>query len=73
MLSALLHRVRGEVIFADRDDARDDRDNLRDVLAKGRWGSWTADPTDDILDGHDNCIRLGIEIWLGDGEISDLR
>jgi len=62
MLSALLHRVRGEIIFADRDDARDDRDDLRDVLAKVRWRGRTAEPDNDVLNGPYNGIGLSFEI-----------
>ena len=58
MLPAMLHGIRGEVVLADGDDACDDRDDLRDDLAKGGWGSWTADPVDDIPDRHHNGVGL---------------
>jgi hypothetical protein len=64
MLSALLYRARGEVVFADSDDARDDRDDLCDVLPKGRRRSRTTDPVDDVLDGHYDGVGLGFEIRL---------
>jgi len=71
MLPALLHRIRGEVIFADGDDARNDRDDLRDVLAKGRRRSWTANPVDDVLDCHHDSVGLCLEIWLRTKKVSD--
>ena len=52
MFPALLHGIKGEAVLADGNDACDDRDDLRDVLAKGEWGNQTADPVDDVLDCH---------------------
>ena len=64
MFPALLHRIRREVIFADSDDARDDRDDLCDVFAEGRWRGWTTDPVDDILDCHHDSVGLRFEVRL---------
>ena len=64
MLSALLDGIRGEVIFADGDDARDDRDDLRDVLAKGSWRGRTPDSIDNVLDGPYDGVGLGFEVRL---------
>ena len=71
MLPTLLHRIRREVVFADGDNARDDRDDLCDVLAKGGWRSWTTDPVDDVLDCHYDGIGLGFEIRLEVERISE--
>lgn len=73
MLPALLHRVGWKVIFADGDDARDDRYDLCDVLAEGRWGSWTADSVDDVLDRHHDGVGLRIKIGLETRNRSAIR
>lgn len=64
MFPSLLHGVGREVIFADSDDARDDRYDLCDVLAEGRWRSWTADPVDNVLDCHYDSVGLCFKIGL---------
>ena len=48
----------------------DDRDDLRDVLAECRWGSWATDPVDNVLDCHYDGIGLCFEIWLEAEKIS---
>ena len=70
MLPALLHRTRGEVIFTDSDNARDDRDDLCDVFAKGRWRSRATDPVDDVLDCHYDSVGLCLEVRLVAGRVS---
>ena len=61
----MLRGIRGEVIFADSDDARDDRDDLCDVLVKGSWRGRTPDSADDVLDGPSDGVGLGFEVRLG--------
>jgi len=70
MLPALLHRVGREVVFADGDNARDDRYDLCDILAKVGWRGWTADPIDDVLDCHYDGVGLCFKIGLETGKIS---
>ena len=65
MLPALLHRIWREVVLADGDDACDDRDDLCDVLARGRW-SWTTNSVDDVLDCHYDGGGLSFEARLED-------
>ena len=72
MLPALLHGVWRKVVFADGNDARDDRYDLCDVLAEGRRWSWTADPVDDVLDCHYYGVGLRFEVRLETKKISDL-
>lgn len=64
ILPALLHRAGRKVILADSDDACDDRYDLCDVLAEGRWGGWTADSIDDVLDRYHDGVGLCFEIGL---------
>ena len=71
MLPALLHRVGGEVIFTDSDNARDDRDDLGDVLVERRWRSWATEPVDDVLDRHHDSVGLCIEVRLGMKRVSE--
>ena len=64
MFPTLLHRTRGEVILTDSDNARDDRDDLCDVLAKSRWRGWATDPVDNILNCHHDSVGLCFEVRL---------
>lgn len=64
MLLALFHGVRGEVRFADRNDAGDDRNDLCDAVVEGTRRGWTLDPVSDVLNVHHDGVRLGFEIRL---------
>ena len=70
ILPALLYGIGREIVFADSDNACDDRDDLCDVLSEGRWRSWATDPVDDVLDCHYDGIGLCFEIWLEAEKIS---
>lgn len=73
ILPALLHRVGREVVFADSDNARDDRYDLCNILAKVRWRGWTADTVDDVLDCHYDGVGLCLKVRLERPERSAVR
>ena len=62
----------GEVVLADGDGARNDH-YLCDVLVKDRWGSWTTETDDGVLDFYYNGVGLSFEVRREDRRMSDLQ
>ena len=63
-LGALLRGSGRQVSAADRDDARHDRDDLRQVLVQCRCWYWRAYARQHTLDGIHDGFGLGFEIGL---------
>ena len=53
-LAAGLGRRGRQGVFADGDDARNDRNDLREVVVKGRCRDGTSHARQDTLDGVDD-------------------
>jgi len=63
-ISALVRMARRQVVVADRDDARHDRDDLRQVFVQRRRRRGTAHAGEHSLDRVDDQLGLCLQVCL---------
>lgn len=58
------HVARWEIIMTDRDDARYDRDDLRQVFVQCYRWRWTSHAREHPLNRVDDRLSLCFQVWL---------